>query len=128
MRPGLLAKPAVVAGIAESGTSASNPPSARLPPAIPTEMPMRLIGLCVGVLCILGAVTPTFANQHALGMGFIDHDVYPTQDLPFPEATTVVVHPWTSRATTTYLITLDDAPLAVLGVGQYVVWARHRAT
>jgi hypothetical protein len=34
----------------------------------------------------------------------------------------VVVHPWTSRGATTYLITLDGAPLAVLGAGQHVVW------
>ena len=42
---------------------------------------------------------------------------YLAQDLPFAEATIVVVHPWTSRAATTYLITLDGAPLAVLGAG-----------
>ena len=84
---------------------------------------MRLIRLCVGFLWALGAVTPTFANERALGVGLIDHEpVSSAQDLPFAEATIVVVHPWTSAAATTYLITLDDAPLAVLGAGQYVVW------
>jgi len=84
---------------------------------------MRRIVACVGVLWVLVAVTPTFASERVLAVGLIDHEhIYAAQDLPFPEATIVVVHPWTSRAATTYLITLDDAPLAVLGVGQFVVW------
>ena len=84
---------------------------------------MRVIGLCIGVLWALGAATPTFANEHAVGVGLIDHEqAYPAQDLPFAEATIVVVHPWTSGVATSYLITLDDAPLALLGAGHYVVW------
>src|SRR5262249_28316869 len=95
------------------------------PTPLPSQprCPTRVIGLCIGVLWVLGAATPTFANEHALGVGLIDHErAYPAQDLPFAEATIVVVHPWTSGVATSYLITLDDAPLAVLGVGQYVVW------
>ena len=88
---------------------------------------MRRIRVCVGVLwvALLGAVTPTFANERVvqLGVGLVDIEpVYPAQDLPFAEATIVVVHPWTFAPTATYLMTLDNAPLAVLSTGQYVVW------
>jgi hypothetical protein len=90
---------------------------------------MRWIGLCVGVVCAaaLAAATAVFANERVTILDlWLDHEsgehAYPAQDLPFPEATIVVVHPWTSGAATTYLITLDGAPLAVLGVGQHVVW------
>ena len=85
---------------------------------------MRRIAICVGVLWALVAV-PTFATERVtlLGVGLIDYEpLYSAQDLPFPEATIVVVHPWTFNSATTYLITLDDAPLAVLSVGQYVIW------
>jgi len=83
---------------------------------------MRRIAICVGGLWALVAV-PTFATEQVtpLGVGLIDYEPL-AQDLPFPEATIVVVHPWTFNPATTYLITLDDAPLAVLSVGQYVIW------
>jgi hypothetical protein len=91
---------------------------------------MRRIGLCIGVLwaAALGAVALTAAEAGATphGVGLIDHAgdgrVYPAQDLPFPEPTIVVVHPWASGVVPSYLITLDDVPLAVLSPGQYVVW------
>jgi hypothetical protein len=91
---------------------------------------MRWIGLYIGVLwaAAIGAVALTAAEAGATppGVGLIDHEgdgrVYPAQDLPFPEATIVVVHPWASGVVTSYSITLDDVPLAVLSAGQYVVW------
>ena len=60
---------------------------------------MRRIGLCIGLLwsAALGVITLTVADVAAtpLGSGLIDHEsdgrVYPAQDLPFPEATIVVV-------------------------------------
>ena len=81
--------------------------------------------LCVGVLWAAAlVVTPAFADERAttLGMWWIGQHVHPAQDLPFAEATIVVVHPWTFGVGTTYMITLDGAPLAVLSVGQHVVW------
>jgi len=89
---------------------------------------MRLI---VSVLWVaaLAVVAPACTIEHATTLGMIDDEsgkhVYQATwalELPFPDATIVVVHPWTSVVATTYLITLDDAPLAFLGVGQHVVW------
>src|SRR5262245_56640434 len=85
----------------------------------------------VGVLCVavLAVITSACTNEHAttLGVGLTDHEssreyVYPAQDLPFPEATIVVVHPWMSGVAIVYLITLDSAPLARLSAGEHVVW------
>src|SRR5262249_7229559 len=84
---------------------------------------LRIVGLLW--VAVLAVITSACANQHAttLSVGLISSEfVYPAQDLPFPEATIVVVHPWTTGVATTYLITLDSAPLAWLSVGQHVVW------
>jgi hypothetical protein len=88
---------------------------------------MRLIGFCISVLYIAAlAAPPAFAERVTVLDVWLGYEsgghTYLAQDLPFPEATIVVVHPWPSRAATTYLITLDGAPLAVLGAGQHVVW------
>ena len=84
------------------------------------------IGLCISLLFIAAlAAPPAFAERVTMLDVWLDYErgghTYLAQDLPFAEATIVVVHPWTSRAATTYLITLDGAPLAVLGAGQHVV-------
>jgi hypothetical protein len=91
------------------------------------ELPIGLIWVCISVLCVAVLAAPrAFAERVTILDVWLnpqsDEHTYLAQDLPFPEATIVVVHPWTSRAARTYLITLDGAPLAVLGAGQHVVW------
>src|SRR4030095_9725103 len=92
-----------------------------------TDSRGRRIGLCISLLFIAALAAPSaFAERVTMLDVWLDYDrgghTYLAQDLPFAEATIVVVHPGTSRAATTYLITLDGAPLAVLGAGQHVVW------
>jgi len=87
-----------------------------------TESRGPRIGLCISLLFIAAlAAPPAFAERVTMLDVWLDYErgghTYLAQDLPFAEATIVVVHPWTSRAATTYLITLDGAPLAVLGAG-----------
>jgi len=81
--------------------------------------------LCVGILWAAAlAVIPACAHEHAatLGVWRISPHVDPAQDLPFAEATLVVVHPWNFGVAVTYMITLDGAPLAALSVGEHVIW------
>lgn len=85
----------------------------------------RIVGLlCVALVVI---ITSACTNEHTTSLG-VDPEssreyVYPAQDLPFPEATIVVVHPWTTGGVDmAYLITLDSALLARLSAEQHVVW------
>jgi|SRR5262245_8197454 len=87
----------------------------------------RRIALCILLLiAALAAARPAVAERVTMLDVWLDYErsghTYVAQDLPFAEATIVVVHPWTSRTAMTYLITLDGAPLAVLGAGRHVVW------
>jgi len=80
---------------------------------------------CVGVLWVaMLVVSPAFADERVttLGTWMIGSQVYLAQDLPFAEATIVVVHPWTFGVDTIYVVTLDGAPLAALKMGQHVIW------
>jgi len=81
--------------------------------------------LCAGIFwAAVLAYVPAFADSPPplLGMCPQEHSAIWVQDLPFGETTLVVVHPWTFGVSTTYVITLDGAPLAALGAGQHVIW------
>ena len=81
--------------------------------------------LCAGIFwAAVLAYAPAFADlsRPLLGVWEQAHSAIWVQDMPFAETMLVVVHPWAFGVSTTYLITLDGAPLAALGAGQHVIW------